>query len=189
MVSYQKKWQLCLFPKYPDPLKLTILRTKTPLLCCRFIHPSIGGSLVGPQGWIYWTSLSESRATKRCDDNSQVTPSNTHVRIKGVFGTRCLSCWILRFHLEILCPKNCVISSLSGKNWWNPGGSWCGVFTLTKPKCTNWDPQHSNGNDLRQVKTLGASKKWKMQRKSHKKIRHVVQKQSFVWIQCSFWGL
>ena len=37
-------------PKYPDPSKVPILRTYTPLLY-RFIHPSIGGSLRGSLGW------------------------------------------------------------------------------------------------------------------------------------------
>ena len=34
----------CGHPQNPDPSTMAILRTYTPLLC-RFIHPSIGGSL------------------------------------------------------------------------------------------------------------------------------------------------
>ena len=37
-------------PKYPDPSKVPILRTYTPLLY-RFVHPSIGGSNRGSLGW------------------------------------------------------------------------------------------------------------------------------------------
>lgn len=136
----RKNWQLCLFPKYPDPFKgLTILRIQnTPAMLQ--VHSPF--QLEGPL-WVLRVGCTELLSPNLEPPSDVMTtlksPPATLKCIKGVFGTRCfyhvelnhVEYWGFIFLNCYLCLKIVSCLHFSGKNWWNPGGSWCGVFTLT----------------------------------------------------------